>query len=465
MSKKPMILSASLATAMLSLSACMTVTEPYERPEAPIPQALPVIDEAGAEVQPLVWQNVYLSDDLRNLVNLALDENRDLRIAAANVQLARARYGITQAQRLPTLSASGSLTEGGTFDSGPAVGGFGDSATAQLGVTAYELDLFGRVASLNEAALQSYFASEEGERAAKIAIAATVGEIWMQLAADKALLALAEDTVEVQSESLGLTDELFQAGVATQLDVRRASASVETARAQAAQFAARVEQDLNALRLVVGTDLPQSTYSSAQLTPSPLVDDVPVGQSSLVLLKRPDVQSAERQLLAANANVGAARAAFFPSISLTGRVGYASSDLSDLFDGSAGYSFGPSISLPIFDGGARQSNLEVTQAQRDVALASYEQAIQLAFRDTADALAIARTIDERVDALSRLVDDTEVTLNLSQERFQVGVDDYLSVLDSQQLYYNARQQLIQAELTRNLNVIALYRALGAWPEA
>jgi outer membrane protein TolC len=168
--------------------------------------------------------------------------------------------------------------------------------------------------------------------------------------------------------------------------------------------------------------------------------------------------------MAANANVGAARAAFFPTISLTGRVGYASSDLADLFDGSAGYSFGPSVSLPIFDGGARQSNLDVTQAQRDIAVAAYEQAIQLAFRDTADALAVARTIDERVEALSRLVEDTSVTLNLSEERFQVGVDDYLSVLDSQQLYYNARQQLIQAELTRNLNIIALYRALGTWPE-
>ena len=168
--------------------------------------------------------------------------------------------------------------------------------------------------------------------------------------------------------------------------------------------------------------------------------------------------------MAANANVAAARAAFFPVISLTGQVGYASSDLTDLFDGTAGWSFGPSISLPIFDAGARQSNLEVSQARRDIAVASYEQAIQSAFRDTADALAVARTIDERVDALGRLVEDTSITLELSQERFQVGVDDYLSVLDSQRLNYNARQQLIQAELVRHLNIIALYRALGAWPE-
>jgi multidrug efflux system outer membrane protein len=455
---------ASAAIMALALSGCMTVSEPYNQPAAPIPEALPVTDDAGAEVGPVLWQNVFLSEDLQNLIELALDENRDLRIAAANVQLARAQYGISRAQRLPRVTANGGATEGGTFGGGN--GGFGgqDSVSASVGVTAYELDLFGRVASLNEAALQTYLATEEGERAAKISIAATVGELWMQLAADKALLSLAEDTVDTQSESLGLTQELFDAGVATELDVRRASASVETARAQAAQFAASVEQDMNALRLVVGTELPDDIYDVAELEPSPLAETIPVGQSSLVLLKRPDVQAAERQLMAANANIAAARAAFFPVISLTGQVGYASADLGSLFDGSAGWSFGPSISLPIFDSGARQANLEVSQANRDIAIASYEQAIQLAFRDTADALAVARTIDERVDALTRLVDDTDVTLNLSVERFQVGVDDYLSVLDSQQLSYNARQQLIQAELSRNLNVISLYRALGAWPD-
>ena len=456
----------AVASSALLLSGCMTIEEPYERPDAPIPAALPVTDATGEAVDPLLWQDVFTAPKLRELVELALDENRDLRIAAANVQLARAQYGVSRAQRLPTVRANGSATAGDTFDNGTAggAGAFGESASASLGVTAYELDLFGRVSNLNEAALQSYLASEEGERAARITIAATVGEIWMQLAADKALLALAEDTVDVQSESLGLTQELFDAGVATELDVRRASASVETARAQAAQFAAQVEQDLNALRLVVGTDLPSGVYQAVSLDPAPLANELPVGQSSLVLLKRPDVQQAERQLMAANANVGAARAAFFPTISLTGQVGYASNDLTDLFDGTSGWSFGPSISLPIFDAGARQSNLEITQAQRDIAVATYERAIQSAFRDTADVLAVARTIDERVGALERLVDDTSVTLDLSQERFQVGVDDYLSVLDAQQLYYNARQQLIQAELVRNLNVIGLYRAIGAWPE-
>ena len=467
MSRSKYFLTAA-ASALLVLGGCanLKVEEPYEQPAAPIPEALPVTDASGEVVEPLVWQDVFQAPELRELIRLALDQNRDLRIAAANVQLARAQYGISRAQRLPTVTASGSVTEGGTLDddSGAGAGGFGDSARASLGVTAYELDLFGRVANLNESALQSYFATEEGERAARISIAATVGELWLQLAADKALLALAEDTVDSQSESLNLTQELFDAGVSTELDVRRASASVETARSQAAQFEARVEQDLNALRLVVGADLPDGVYDAAELEPTPVVSEVPVSQSSLVLLKRPDVQQAERQLMAANANVAVARANFFPVISLTGQVGYASSDLADLFDGTAGWSFGPSISLPVFDAGQREANLDASIAQRRIAVASYEQAIQFAFRDTADALAIARTIDQRVNALERLVDDTSVTLDLSQERFTVGVDDYLSVLDSQRLYYDARQQLIQAELDSRLNIIALYRALGAWPD-
>ncbi|MCZ4298107.1 efflux transporter outer membrane subunit [Henriciella marina] len=459
-STKRMILGAMAATA---LSGCAMISQSYEQPAAPIPEALPVTDENGERVEPLYWQDVFISEELRELVRLSLAENRDLRIAAANVQLARAQYGISRAQRLPTVTANGGFTEGGTIgDSNGGVGNF-DNASASIGITAYELDLFGRVASLNEAALQSYLASAEGERAAKIAIAATVGEIWMQLAADKALLALAEDTVDVQSESLDLTQELFNAGIATELDVRRASASVETARAQAAEFSAQVEQDLNALRLAVGTDLPAGTLAAAKLDPTPLAEDIPIGQSSLVLLSRPDVQSAERQLMAANANIAAARAAFFPIISLTGQVGYSSDELGDLFDGTLGWSFGPSISLPIFDAGARQSNLDVREAQEQLAVASYEQAIQLAFRDTADALAVRRTIDQRVDALVRLVEDTEITRDLSEERFRVGVDDYLSVLDSQQLYYDARQQLIRANLVRSLNSIAVYRALGAWP--
>ncbi|HBH89347.1 MAG TPA: transporter, partial [Hyphomonadaceae bacterium] len=265
---------------------------------------------------------------------------------------------------------------------------------------------------------------------------------------------------------LSLTQELLSAGVATELDTRRASASVENARAQAAQFEAQIRQDLNALRLVVGTELPSYIEGSAALTPSPVELLVPGNISSEVLLNRPDVMAAERNLVAANANIGSARAALFPSISLSGRVGYSSSDLENFFSNDvAGWTFGPALDLPIFDYGARQNRIAVTESQQEQAVARYQLAIQTAFRETADALAITETIDTRLNALERLSEDADVTLNLSQERFRVGVDDYLSVLDAQREDYSARQQLILARRDRALNAIALYRALGAAPSA
>ena len=230
-----------------------------------------------------------------------------------------------------------------------------------------------------------------------------------------------------------------------------------------AQYTGLVRQDVNALRLVVGANLPANVAEQAVLSPSPIKDRLAVDAPSDILLNRPDVLSAERQLRAANANIGAARAAFFPTISLTGSAGYSSTGLDDLFDGSGAWSIGPQVSLPIFDGGSRKANLGVSKASRDLALAQYEQSIQTAFRETADALAIAQTVDDRIDALRRLVEDTSVTLNLSQERFRVGIDDYFSVLDAQRADYQSRQNLIGAELDRALNVVALFRALGGSP--
>jgi multidrug efflux system outer membrane protein len=332
-----------------------------------------------------------------------------------------------------------------------------------LGVTAYELDLFGRVSSLNEAALQTYMSTVEGERSVKISLISSVAQSWLTLAADQERLRLAQGTVESQGKSLALTRELFDSGVVTEIDVRRASASVETAKAQVAQFTGLVRQDVNALRLVVGANLPTNVAEQAVLSPSPIKDRLAVDAPSDILLNRPDVLSAERQLRAANANIGAARAAYFPTISLTGSAGYSSTGLDDLFDGSGAWSIGPQLSLPIFDGGSRKANLGVSKASRDLALAQYEQSIQTAFRETADALAIAQTVDDRIDALRRLVEDTSVTLNLSQERFRVGIDDYFSVLDAQRDDYQSRQNLIGAELDRALNVVSLFRALGGGP--
>ncbi|MEQ8300147.1 MAG: efflux transporter outer membrane subunit [Hyphomonas sp.] len=454
-----------LAPLMLSVAlvGCVNLTPTYERAVPPVPETLPVTESAAATVAVIGWEDLVESEDLAGLITLALENNRDLRAATARIALAEAQYGITRAARLPNVSASGSVTETGTFDGDSASALLMDSARAQLGVTAYELDLFGRVASLNEAALQTYLSTVEGERSVKISLISSVAQAWLTLAADQERLRLAKETVESQGASLSLTRELFDSGVVTEIDVRRASASVETAKAQVAQFTGLVRQDLNALRFVVGADVPADIAGKAVLSPSPLMDRLAVGASSDILLSRPDVLAAERQLRAANANIGAARAAYFPVISLTGSAGYSSTGLDDLIDGGGTWSVGPQVSLPIFDGGSRKANLGVSKANRDLTLAQYEQSIQTAFRETADALAVAQTVDDRIAALRRLVEDTSVTLNLSRERFRVGIDDYFSVLDAQRNDYESRQNLIGAELDRALNVVALFRALGGGP--
>jgi len=447
----------------VALAGCVNLAPAYDRVAAPVPDALPVSDADTGAADVRGWQDLVESDALESVIQLALENNRDLRSATARIAIAEAQYGITRAARLPTLSATGSAREAGALDGDDASAFLTDSAQAQLGVTAYELDLFGRVSSLNEAALQTYMSTVEGERSVKISLISSVAQSWLTLAADQERLRLAQETVESQGKSLALTRELFDSGVVTEIDVRRASASVETAKAQVAQFTGLVRQDVNALRLVVGANLPTNVAEQAVLSPSPIKDRLAVDAPSDILLNRPDVLSAERQLRAANANIGAARAAYFPTISLTGSAGYSSTGLDDLFDGSGAWSIGPQLSLPIFDGGSRKANLGVSKANRDLALEQYEQSIQTAFRETADALAIAQTVDDRIDALRRLVEDTSVTLNLSQERFRVGIDDYFSVLDAQRDDYQSRQNLIGAELDRALNVVSLFRALGGGP--
>ncbi len=460
---KKAALSISLLAGTMLMTGCVNLMPTYERPEAPVPDGFDIDMSSNlASVPALSWDEIILSDDLEKLIGLALAENRDLRVAAANVELARAQFGITKSGLLPSVTASGSITEAGAFDSDNQASAlaFSDSVSAQIGVSAFELDFFSRVRNSNEADFQAWLATLEGQRAARISIASTVAQLWVQLAADLELLELAEETIAVQSESLGLTRELLEAGAATELDVRRASTSVETARAQAAVYRAQIIQDRNALRLVVGTDLPPDIIQAVANASEPIVVGVPEALSSEVLLNRPDVLQAERALMAANANIGVARAAYYPSVSLTGAAGYVSSDLESLFDGGGGWTFGPSISLPIFNAGRLDNQLAASEAQRDLAVAQYEQAIQTAFREFSDALAVASTFDERLAALEQLEEDTSVTLNLSEERFRVGVDDYLAVLDAQQTSYDARQQLITARRDRALNQIVLFQALG-----
>lgn len=462
MSAKHLILTLMSVTA---LTACATITPDYQQPSTPVPQALPG-GAATAQTGSLYWESLVTSPELKSVIEIGLSENRDLRIAAANVQLARAQLQLSRADRLPTLSVSSSATEGGRITGDKTTGSafYSDSTAAQIGVASYELDFFGRLENSERSAFQNYLATEAGARSVKISIVAAIMDAWMQLAADKELLSLAQETAASQRESLELTQGMLDAGVINELDMRRASASLQSALADVALFKALILQDQNTLQLLAGQPIPESIYSPASLTAYPVKTNIPVGMSSAVLLNRPDIIAAEANLKAANADIAVARAAYFPTISLTGSAGGASFGLENLFDGGGalGFSFGPSISLPIFDAGRRDANLEATQALEALALAQYEQAIQSAFKETADALAIAGTIDARLAALDQFSEDTGVTLYLSRARFKEGLDDYLSVLDAQREDFTGRQQRILVQLSKGQNTTSLYRALGAW---
>ena len=452
----------SLLASTVLLSGCVSMAPGYDRPDAPINEALPSSSAEGPLVSRTGWETFVTEPQLASLIDRALENNRDYRTALLNVRAAEARYGIQRASRFPSLNAAASATETETFDnenSALASTLTQDQASAQLAVTAYELDLFGRVTSLNRAALERYFAEEENAQAARLTLIGAVTNAYIGLQTNAQLLDLAEETVRSQQESLRLTGALFDAGVADDLDVQQARITVERAAADMAQYQALVQQSRNALELLVGEPLGDTEIIPADEAPVRL--DLAAGTSSDVLLYRPDVQAAERTLKAANADIGAARAAFFPRITLAGNAGYVGSDIDSVFsDGTGVWSFTPQVSLPIFNGGANISNLRLSKAQREIALAQYEGTIQTAFRETADALAVAETIDERLEALDRLVTAGERALYLSQERLQGGVDNYLSVLDAQRSVYEAQQALISVRGERARNAVALYQALG-----
>ncbi|MCK5746633.1 MAG: efflux transporter outer membrane subunit, partial [Oricola sp.] len=330
-------------------------------------------------------------------------------------------------------------------------------------VSSYELDLFGRVRSLNAQALQTYFATEEARRSAEISLVAEVSNAYFQLLADRERQRIAQDTVRSQQESLNITKELFDNGLGNSLDVQRVDTSVQTARADAAALEAQIRRDENALRLLVGAALPDLDDAKS-LNDISLPEAAPAGLASDVLLARPDVLSAERRLRAANANIGAARAAFFPRILLTASAGATSSELGDLFSGGTGvWSFAPSVSLPIFTGGRNLAQLKGAKVDRDIALNEYERAIQAAFRDVADALAVNATLDERMDATEKLAQAAAASFELADARFENGVDDYLAVLDAQRADYAARQQLVLLKLEAASNTVEMYRALAGFP--
>jgi NodT family efflux transporter outer membrane factor (OMF) lipoprotein len=398
---------------------------------------------------------------LKQLIATALRNNRDLRVAVLNVEQARAQYDIRKADRLPTVNATVAGSRMPT-----ASGGTTSTYTAGLAVTAWEVDFFGRVASLSEAALSQYLATEEGRKAAQISLVASVATTWLSLVADEELLALTRQTLATREDSLRLTKLRFDNGAASELDFRQAQSLFEGARVAFAQQQRQRAQDLNAVALLVGEPVP-ADLQVAVTTESIALPDLPAGTPSEVLVRRPDVRQAEQQLMAANANIGAARAAFFPRISLTAGVGTASSHLSDLFKGGSwGWTAAPQLLLPIFDAGRNSAGLRSANVQRDIAVAQYEKAIQSAFREVADALAGRVTLSEQLQAQRNVVEAESVRFRLSELRYTNGVASYLDLLDAQRSLFAARQALIQTRLAQLQNQVLLYRALGGgWSEA
>lgn len=458
---KSSILSAALvsllATGCATLQPAVPTANPQIRGEWPIPATVGSAQPGSSEAvaMDVGWRNFFVDPALREVIALALENNRDLRIAALNVDRARAQYRIQRADRVPAVGVNATMERVG--GDAPGV----ESYSVGLGVASFELDLFGRVRSLSDAALQQWFAQTENRAAAQIALVGEVANVWLTLAADRELLQLAEETLKLQQETLELNEKRRSIGVVSGLELAQAQTQVEVARADVARQEGLVALDTNALTLLVGQPVPDTLLPSGLASDVTGLRAVPAGLTSDVLLRRPDIAAAEHRLRSANANIGAARAAFFPSISLTGSVGSASADLSGLFGGgSTAWRFMPQINLPIFQGGRLRANLGVATADRDIALAEYERSIQSGFRDVADALALSATLQRQRQAQEALVAAASRANELANARYRAGQDSYLFRLDAQRTLYQAQRGLASLRAAEQSNRVTLYRALG-----
>jgi multidrug efflux system outer membrane protein len=457
-----------LTAALALLAGGCTMAPRYQRPEAPVASAFPSATAAATNTvagssADLGWREVFGDARLKALVALALEQNRDLRVAALQVELVRAQYGIQWAQQLPQLSASGTMSRTHTpadlNTSGKVV--TSDAFAVGIGMASFELDFFGRVRSLSDAALEQYLATEEARRSAQLSLVASVASQYLAGRAQEEQVALARETLEAVTGALKLIRRASEAGRVSELDLRSAEGQVEAARAVLAvaeQQRARAE---HALALLVGGPIPADLPPGLPLDGPQVLVGLQAGVPSEVLVRRPDVLAAEHALQAANASIGAARAAFFPSISLTAFGGTASAELNGLFQkGSSSWSFAPRINLPIFQGGALRASLDAAKIRKSIEVARYERAIQGAFREVADALVSQGWIEEQLSALTARVAAESRRYQLSERRYRGGVDSYLNVLTAQRDLYVARQQLIQTQLGRHINLIDLYKALG-----
>ncbi len=459
---------AAVAVAALLASGCSFIPK-YERPAAPVAGAFPggnvAAGQTAAAAADIAWQDYFPDARLKQLIGIALANNRDLRVAVLNVEQTRATYQIRNADLYPSV--------GGAFNASRAPsavnGNLTNSFSVGLAVTAWEIDFFGRVASLKEQALAQYLATDEGRKAAQISLVSAVANTWLNVLADEELLAITRQALGTREESLKLTKLRFDSGVSSELDFQQATSLAESARATLAQAQRQRALDENALTLLLGQGLPEGVLQggAARLSDAINLPEVPAGLPSDLLTKRPDIRQAEQQLIAANANIGAARAAFFPRISLTAQAGTASNQLSGLFkSGSWGFSIAPSLLLPIFDAGRNQAGLESANATRGIAVAQYEKSIQTAFREVADGLAGREALTEQLRAQRAQADAEAQRFKLSDLRYRNGIASYLDMLDAQRSLFTAQQAVVQVRLAQLQNQVLLYKALGGgWTEA
>ena len=447
----------SLLSIAVLMGGCSLIPE-YQRPASPTAAQYPTATQAATSSED--WRTLFTDPALQQLIESALVNNRDLRVAALNVEAFQAQYRIQRADLFPAVSANAnelrqrmppSVTQGKAL--------INSTYSVNLGISAYELDFFGRVRSLSEQALQTWLSTEEARRSAELSLVANVANAYLTWRADQELLELTRDTLAADKQSLHLTTRNREAGKSSALEQAQAKTSVDSSRANLARYQRQVAQDLNSLTLLVGAPVPDAL--PGRPLASDLVQQLPAGLPSDLLQRRPDILQAEYKLKAANANIGAARAAFFPSVSLTANAGTSSRDLSGLFAGGSGaWTFQPQISLPIFNAGSLRASLDYSKLQKDVAVAEYEKSIQTAFQEVADGLAARSTYQQQLQAQRDLVAATQTYYNLAQNRYQNGVDSSLTFLDAQRSLFSSQQGLITDRLAQLVAEVNLYTALG-----
>ena len=450
----------ALLTASTMLAGC-DLAPKYVQPAGAVPATLPqggIYPPAASDapdVTKIGWRDFFTDERLRQVIANGLDNNRDLRVAAANVLAARAQYRVQRSEQLPTINATASAdfehSNGQSFK----------TYTVDAGFSAFEIDLFGRLKNLSKAQLEQYFATEEAQRSTRISLIAEIANAWLTLAADQDQLQISKETMQSNLQTLDLTQAQFKIGTASELEARQADTQYQQARNDVAVLETRIAQDRNALELLVGAPVPAELLPATLPASGATLSELPAGVSSEVLLRRPDVLRAEHLLISQNANIGAARAAMFPTISLTGILGTVSGGLSGLFtSGSFARTIEPAVSYDIFNAGRSRANVHLAEANKQAAVATYEKTVQTAFREVADALAQRGTINEQVSAQTEGANSAEVAARLSNARYRVGVGSFLDYLVNQRTAYTTQQALVTTRLNRELNLVELYRALG-----